>query len=72
MHAVYLLRFHKLSCIFSNANGRIRLNRQHGVVKQSFDGRLILAPVELKPGDRVLDSGTGAGMVIVLGSRYHI
>lgn len=27
----------------------------------SFGGRLVLAPVTLKPGDRVLDSGSGAG-----------
>ncbi|KAF7980706.1 hypothetical protein HWV62_37167 [Athelia sp. TMB] len=27
---------------------------------KAFDGRLVLAPIFLKPGDRVLDSGSGA------------
>ncbi|KAF7984783.1 hypothetical protein HWV62_11772 [Athelia sp. TMB] len=44
---------------------RERLNSQHRVLKQSFDGRLILAPVILKSGDRVLDSGTGAGSWLI-------
>ncbi|KZP32664.1 S-adenosyl-L-methionine-dependent methyltransferase [Athelia psychrophila] len=39
---------------------RIRLNTQHGMMKAAFENRLVLAPVILKPGDRVLDSGTGA------------
>ncbi|KZP13759.1 S-adenosyl-L-methionine-dependent methyltransferase [Athelia psychrophila] len=38
---------------------RTRLNAQHGLMKAAFENRLILAPVILKPGDRVLDSGTG-------------
>ncbi|KZP28555.1 S-adenosyl-L-methionine-dependent methyltransferase, partial [Athelia psychrophila] len=37
-----------------------RLDAQHKVMKAVFENRLFLAPVILKPGDRVLDSGTGA------------
>ncbi|KZP03824.1 S-adenosyl-L-methionine-dependent methyltransferase [Athelia psychrophila] len=40
---------------------RQRLDHQHGLFKRNFENRLFLAPVALKAGDRVLDSGTGAG-----------
>ncbi|KAF7977961.1 hypothetical protein HWV62_2057 [Athelia sp. TMB] len=39
---------------------RDRLQRQHRIMTDSFGGRLVLAPIILKPGDRVLDSGSGA------------
>ncbi|KAK0222795.1 S-adenosyl-L-methionine-dependent methyltransferase [Armillaria nabsnona] len=38
------------------------LELQHALVKRALcDGKSILAPIVLKPGDRVLDSGTGSG-----------
>ncbi|KZP33428.1 S-adenosyl-L-methionine-dependent methyltransferase [Athelia psychrophila] len=40
---------------------RVRLDVQHGILKAAFGNRLILAPVTVKPGDCVLDSGTGTG-----------
>ncbi|KZP15341.1 S-adenosyl-L-methionine-dependent methyltransferase [Athelia psychrophila] len=43
-----------------HAEGK-RLDDQHGALKAAFENRLNLTPVVLKPGDRVLDSGTGAG-----------
>lgn len=39
---------------------RDRLQRQHRILKKAFEGRLFVAPVSLKPGDSVLDSGTGS------------
>jgi hypothetical protein len=32
-------------------------------VNELFDNKLIWAPIELKDGDTVLDSGTGSGML---------
>lgn len=37
------------------------LTLQHKVLQRTFDGQLIVAPVVLGAGDRVLDSGTGSG-----------
>ncbi|TFK39813.1 S-adenosyl-L-methionine-dependent methyltransferase [Crucibulum laeve] len=34
---------------------------QHGVLKRTFGG-ILVAPVKLGPGDRVLESGTGTGI----------
>ncbi|KIK61352.1 hypothetical protein GYMLUDRAFT_42936 [Collybiopsis luxurians FD-317 M1] len=39
-----------------------RLNLQHQVIVQSFENRLSLVPVELKSGDRVLESAAGTGI----------
>ena len=42
-----------------------RLQNQHELITEVFDGRLIIdQSLELKPGHRVLDSGTGAGTSI--------
>lgn len=41
----------------------VRLNMQHRLIKQSFDGRLYIAPIELKDGDRVLESAVGTGII---------
>ncbi|KAK0493970.1 S-adenosyl-L-methionine-dependent methyltransferase, partial [Armillaria luteobubalina] len=39
-----------------------RLELQHALVRRAlYDGKSVLAPIVLKPGDRVLDSGTGSG-----------
>ncbi|KZV86843.1 hypothetical protein EXIGLDRAFT_840469 [Exidia glandulosa HHB12029] len=39
-----------------------RLNAQHRIICAAGDGTLVFAPVELKDGDRVLDSATGTGI----------
>ncbi|KIK61296.1 hypothetical protein GYMLUDRAFT_42872 [Collybiopsis luxurians FD-317 M1] len=39
-----------------------RLNLQHSVVIEAFDNRLSLASLELKSGDRVLESAAGTGV----------
>lgn len=38
-----------------------RLNSQHRYILQLIDEQFILAPVQLKPGDQVLDCATGTG-----------
>lgn len=38
-----------------------RLRRQHENDVRVFGNRLITAPVQLKAGDRILDSGAGGG-----------
>lgn len=38
-----------------------RLNTQHPLIKHLLDGRLYIAPIHLKDGDRVLESGVGTG-----------
>ncbi|PBK72394.1 S-adenosyl-L-methionine-dependent methyltransferase [Armillaria solidipes] len=39
-----------------------QLDRQHSLLMRALcDGKSVLAPVTLKPGDKVLDSGTGSG-----------
>lgn len=40
------------------------LDLQSKAVNELFDNKLIRAPIELKEGDTVLDSGTGSGIVI--------
>ncbi|KAF5350018.1 hypothetical protein D9756_009179 [Leucocoprinus leucothites] len=40
---------------------RERLNSQSEAINQIFDNKLIWAPISLKNGDIVLDSGTGSG-----------
>ena len=40
-----------------------RLNTQHPLIKHLLDGRLYIAPIHLKDGDRVLESGVGTGNV---------
>ncbi|KIK66232.1 hypothetical protein GYMLUDRAFT_157580 [Collybiopsis luxurians FD-317 M1] len=39
-----------------------RLNKQHRVITRAFDNRLSLAPLDLRTGDRVLESGAGTGI----------
>ncbi|KAJ7362556.1 S-adenosyl-L-methionine-dependent methyltransferase [Mycena albidolilacea] len=39
-----------------------RLLLQHNSIKSLFDNRILLAPVTLRPNDRVLDSGAGPGL----------
>lgn len=39
-----------------------RLNEQHEVIKRSASGKLVVAPVQLHAGDRVLDCATGTGI----------
>ncbi|KAF9072811.1 S-adenosyl-L-methionine-dependent methyltransferase [Rhodocollybia butyracea] len=39
-----------------------RLNLQHCIITKAFEDRLALAPVHLKPNDRVLESGAGTGI----------
>ncbi|KAF7311460.1 S-adenosyl-L-methionine-dependent methyltransferase [Mycena kentingensis (nom. inval.)] len=41
-----------------------RLALQHKTLKNMYNDRLILAPIALKAGDKVLDSGTGPGLWI--------
>ncbi|KAF9002341.1 hypothetical protein BDQ17DRAFT_1243432 [Cyathus striatus] len=36
-----------------------RLTKQHGTIKRLLDDKLVLPPMLLSPGDKVLDSGTG-------------
>lgn len=38
---------------------RERLEKQHRIITQAFDNKLVLPPVILKKGDKVLDSATG-------------
>lgn len=38
-----------------------RLNLQHRIIIKAFDDKLVMAPVSLKEGDRVLESGAGTG-----------
>ncbi|KAF7322506.1 hypothetical protein HMN09_00029100 [Mycena chlorophos] len=40
---------------------RLRLNKQHGMIKHSFGGKILFAPVSLTKDDKVLESGTGSG-----------
>ncbi|KAF8993366.1 hypothetical protein BDQ17DRAFT_1368401 [Cyathus striatus] len=41
---------------------RIRLIRQHYMLKKAYDNKLVLPPISIKPGDEVLDNGTGTGI----------
>ncbi|KAK0216774.1 S-adenosyl-L-methionine-dependent methyltransferase [Armillaria nabsnona] len=46
----------------SDALEKQRLELQHALVRRTLcDGKTVLAPIILKPGDKVLDSGTGSG-----------
>nr|GAT52767.1 S-adenosyl-L-methionine-dependent methyltransferase [Mycena chlorophos] len=42
-----------------------RLDRQHRLFKDLLNGRILLAPVNLKEGDAVLETGTGTGAWLV-------
>lgn len=44
----------------------VRFDTQHKSITHSFDGKLILSPVTLKPGDKVLDSGAGSCKLLCL------
>ncbi|SJK99571.1 uncharacterized protein ARMOST_02879 [Armillaria ostoyae] len=51
----------------SDALEKQRLELQHAIVRRALcDGKSVLAPIVLKPGDRVLDSGTGSAWVLSL------
>ncbi|KAF9012750.1 hypothetical protein BDQ17DRAFT_1405317 [Cyathus striatus] len=41
---------------------RSRLTDQHELLKHTFDGKILLAPITLRDGDVVLDSCTGIGI----------
>lgn len=46
----------------SDALEKQRLESQHCFLKRTlYDGKSVLAPITLGPGDKVLDSGTGSG-----------
>ncbi len=47
----------------------VRFDTQHKSITHSFDGKLILSPVTLKPGDKVLDSGAGSCELLCLISK---
>lgn len=38
-----------------------RLNLQHRIIIRAFENQLAVAPLNLKSGDRVLESGAGSG-----------
>ena len=38
-----------------------RLQLQHDVIIRAFDGHLIVAPMEVFPGMKILDSASGTG-----------
>lgn len=38
-----------------------RLNFQHRIIIRAFENQLAVAPLSLKSGDRVLESGAGSG-----------
>ncbi|KAJ3737253.1 S-adenosyl-L-methionine-dependent methyltransferase [Lentinula guzmanii] len=48
-----------------------RLNLQHRLIVKAFNDKLILAPVNLKPGDRVLESGAGSGIWVLEFWKEH-
>ncbi|KAK0236464.1 S-adenosyl-L-methionine-dependent methyltransferase [Armillaria nabsnona] len=44
-----------------------RLELQHSLLRRALcDGKSVLPPITLKPGDKVLDSGTGTGSWVML------
>jgi hypothetical protein len=43
----------------------LRLNLQHQIIVKAFEGKLFVAPVVLKEGDHVLESGAGTGKCFV-------
>ncbi|KAG7451632.1 S-adenosyl-L-methionine-dependent methyltransferase [Guyanagaster necrorhizus] len=50
----------------SDAKEKQRLELQHSLLRRALcDGKSVLAPIILKPGDKVLDSGTGSGAWIL-------
>ena len=46
-----------------------RLNLQHRIIVKAFDGKLLVAPVSLKEGDRILESGAGTGVYFEISQR---
>ncbi|KAJ7574879.1 S-adenosyl-L-methionine-dependent methyltransferase [Mycena floridula] len=44
---------------------RDRLIFQHNILKRLFDNKILFAPVELGPNDKVLDVGTGPGLWVL-------
>ena len=43
-----------------------RLEKQHRIITQAFDNKLVLPPVVLKNGDKLLDSATGGCELILV------
>ncbi|KAK0205277.1 hypothetical protein DFS33DRAFT_754745 [Desarmillaria ectypa] len=51
----------------SDAQEKQRLELQHSFLRRTLcDGKSVLAPITLGPGDKVLDSGTGSAWVLSL------
>ncbi|KAL1665325.1 S-adenosyl-L-methionine-dependent methyltransferase, partial [Schizophyllum commune] len=44
---------------------------QHDMIMSAIDGRLIIAPVDLLPGTKVLDSATGTGIWALQASAQY-
>lgn len=53
------------------ARSTYRLTTQYKLTKAAFENRLTLAPVILKSGDHVLDSGTGPGSLFSSNDLGH-
>jgi tRNA1Val (adenine37-N6)-methyltransferase len=52
-------------------NGRIRVHQNPGGYRFSIDSVLLAAGIDPKPGDRILDLGTGCGIIpLILAYRY--
>lgn len=60
------LTYIRLAFLTYRCSSTSRLNNQYDEFKVVFENVLSLAPVILKPGDRVLNSGTGASSPILL------
>ncbi|KAL1759622.1 S-adenosyl-L-methionine-dependent methyltransferase [Schizophyllum commune] len=48
-----------------------RLQLQHDVIIRAFDGRLIVAPIEVFPGMKTLDSASGTGIWALQAAAQH-
>lgn len=48
------------------------MNAQHRMIRKAFGGKLLLAPISLEDGDRVLESGVGSGIYKLLYNRLTV
>ncbi|KAI5834192.1 S-adenosyl-L-methionine-dependent methyltransferase [Schizophyllum commune Tattone D] len=48
-----------------------RLQLQHEVITRAFDGRLMVAPIEVFPGMKILDSASGTGVWTLQAAAQH-